>query len=277
MPTYAIGDVQGCFTPLKALLDRIQFDPARDRLWLVGDLVNRGRESLQVLRYVKQLGSAAVTVLGNHDLYLLAAWAGIVALRPTDTIQDVLAAPDRDELLDWLGRRPLLVREASHVLVHAGLLPRWSVADAEALAREAERCLHGPERTTFLRLVFETRGIQWSDGLTGTMRAVAAIKVFTRLRVCTEDGTMDTTFTGPPEQAPPGYHPWFHLSNRRHADATVVCGHWAALGLLIEPNVLVIDSGCVWGRALTAVRLEDRRVFQVSCPGHRSESKFACG
>ncbi len=268
MPTYAIGDIQGCFAPLKALLDRIHFDPARDRLWLVGDLVNRGRESLQVLRYVKQLGPSAVTVLGNHDLYLLAAWAGIVALRPTDTIQDILDASDREELLDWLSQRPLLFREGPHVLVHAGLLPQWSMADAETLARQAEGYLQGPERKTFLRLVFETRGIQWSEGLTGATRAVAALKVFTRLRVCKEDGTMDTTFTGPPGLAPLGYHPWFHFSDRRHAEATIVCGHWAALGLQIEPNLLAIDSGCVWGKALTAVRLEDRRVFQVVCPGH---------
>jgi bis(5'-nucleosyl)-tetraphosphatase (symmetrical) len=247
------------------LLDRIHFDPARDRLWLVGDLVNRGLESLRVLRYVKQLGSAAVTVLGNHDLFLLAAWAGVVTLRSKDTIQDVLDAPDRDELLDWLGRRPLLFREGPHVMVHAGLLPQWTVADAEALARQAERYLQSPDRETFLRLVFETRGIQWSERLTGATRAVAAIKVLTRLRVCTEDGTMDTTFTGPPGLAPPGYHPWFHLSNRRHAEATIVCGHWAALGLQIEPNLLAIDSGCVWGKALTAVRLEDRQVFQVVC------------
>jgi bis(5'-nucleosyl)-tetraphosphatase (symmetrical) len=265
MPTYAIGDIQGCFVSLKALLDRIQFDPGRDRLWLVGDLVNRGPESLQVLRYVKQLGSAAVTVLGNHDLFLLAAGAGVVTLRSKDTIQDVLNAPDRDELLDWLSCRPFLFREGPLVLVHAGLLPQWTVAEAQALARQAEQYLQGPDRETFLRLVFETRGIQWSERLTGVTRSVAAIKVLTRLRVCTEDGTMDTTFTGPPELVPPGYHPWFHLSNRRHADATIVCGHWAALGLQIEPNLLAIDSGCVWGRTLTAVRLEDRQIFQVAC------------
>lgn len=264
MATYAIGDIQGCFSSLQRLLTQIQFDPAHDRLWFVGDLVNRGPDSLRVLRYIKGLGSSAVTVLGNHDLFLLAIDAGMAKPREKDTVQDVLAAPDRDELIDWLRHQRLFYREGQYVLVHAGLLPQWTVAEAETLARRTERYLQGSDAETFLRLVFETKGIQWSERLTGVTQAVAAIKVMTRLRVCTEDGTMDSTFTGPPDMAPAGYRPWFTIPNRRHAEATIICGHWAALGLHIEEKVIALDSGCVWGNRLTAVRLDDRQVFQAT-------------
>ncbi len=273
MATYAIGDIQGCFSALQRLINQIQFDPGKDRLWFVGDLVNRGPDSLRVLRYIKGLGPVAMTVLGNHDLFLLAAWAGVATLRPTDTIQGILDAPDCKDLLEWLRRQPLLHREGRQVLVHAGLLPQWTVAEAETLAREVEGHLQGSEATTFLRAVFETKGIQWSDNLTGIPRAVAAIKVLTRLRVCKDDGTMDSAFTGPPDMAPAGYHPWFTVPNRRHGEATIICGHWAALGLHIEEKVLALDSGCVWGRDLTAVRLEDRLLFQVSCQEHQDRRR----
>lgn len=263
MTTYAIGDVQGCSTQLNQLVDRINFDPAKDRLWFVGDLVNRGPNSLEVLRFIKQLGPAAQIVLGNHDLFLLAVAENIVTLRPKDTIQDVLAAEDRAELVDWLRRQPLHHRERSFLMVHAGLLPEWSIDDAVNFAREVEAVLSGPYYRTILEALFQGLSPRWHPTLAGNERLVSITRVLTRLRTCTPTGEM-SGFSGPPEQAPSGYLPWFRIPNRKNSDTTVICGHWAALGLHIEPTLLAIDSGCVWGRELTAVRLEDRKVFQVA-------------
>lgn len=265
MSTYVIGDVQGCFSGLQRLLDKLNFESTTDRLWFVGDLVNRGPESLEVLRFIKGLGNRAVAVLGNHDLYLLAVAAGVMPLRPKDTTDRVLAASDRDELLGWLGERPLVHRADGVLLVHAGLLPQWTIDDAETLAREAHAALCGPERLTLLRTLHQTKELQWSQDLTDTTRLAAGIHVFTRLRTCTVDGLMEPFFSGPPQAARSGFHPWFTIPNRRHSDATIICGHWAALGLHLTESVLALDSGCVYGRELTAVRLEDRKVFQVSC------------
>lgn len=262
MATYAIGDVQGCSTQLNQLVDRINFDPSADRLWFVGDLVNRGPNSLHVLRYIKQLGPAAQVVLGNHDLFLLAVAANIVALRPKDTIQDVLAAEDRTELMDWLRRQPLHYRERSYFMVHAGLLPQWTIDEAVILAREVEVVLSGPQYRTILEALFLKNPRRWDPDLIGDERLASITRTLTKLRTCTPTGDV-SGFSGPPEQAPTGYLPWFRTPNRKNADATVICGHWAALGLHIEPNLLAIDSGCVWGRELTAVRLEDRQIFQV--------------
>lgn len=265
MPTYAIGDIQGCFSSLQQLLAQIPFDPARDRLWFVGDLVNRGPDSLRVLRYVKGLGSSAVTVLGNHDLFLLAIAGGVATPRPKDTVQEVLAAPDRDELLSWLRRQRLFYREGPFVLVHAGLLPQWTIEEAEALAQEAEAALRGPDCKPLLRALYPSNHLQWSPALTGAVRVATITKVLSRLRTCSPEGVMESSFAGPPDQAPPGFHPWFQIAERRHRDATIVCGHWAALGLHIGDGVLAIDSGCVWGGQLTAVRLDDHHIFQVAC------------
>jgi bis(5'-nucleosyl)-tetraphosphatase (symmetrical) len=263
MATYAIGDVQGCSTQLNQLVDRINFDPATDRLWFVGDLVNRGSDSLEVLRYIKQLGPAAQIVLGNHDLFLLAAAEDIVSLRPKDTIQDVLATEDRAELMDWLRRQPLHYRERSFFMVHAGLLPQWTIDEAVNLAREVEAVLSGPNYRTVLEALFRGLPPRWDPALIGNERLASITRVLTRLRTCTLAGDL-SGFSGPPEQAPIGELPWFRIPNRKNADATVICGHWAALGLHIEPNLLAIDSGCVWGKELTAVRLEDRQIFQVA-------------
>lgn len=262
MSTYAIGDIQGCFKSLRLLLDRISFNPRNDRLWLVGDLVNRGPESLATLRFIKELGAAVTVVLGNHDLFLLAAADGIVALRPKDTIRDVLAADDRAELVDWLRRQPLHYRDGTFLMVHAGLLPQWSIDDAVGFAREVETVLAGPHYRTFLQDLFHGPAPQWNPSLNGTERLVSLARVFTRLRTCTASGEM-SSFSGPPEDAPKGFVPWFRIPERRNADATIITGHWAALGLQLDPTHLAIDSGCVWGRQLTAVRLEDRKVFQV--------------
>ena len=262
MATYAIGDVQGCHDALQSLLDHIQFDPSCDRLWFVGDLVNRGPDSLGVLRSIRSLGRSARVVLGNHDLFLLAVSEGVVALPPKYTIGDVLKTDDRPDLIDWLRHQPLHHREGPFLMIHAGLLPQWTTQDAAQLAGEVETALRGDDFRSFLRSLFHEPVITWSSSLTGASRLATVARVLTKLRTCTPAG--DTSnFSGPPEETPPGYFPWFRIPTRRSADTTVITGHWAALGLHIEPNLLAIDSGCVWGRQLTAVRLEDRRVFQV--------------
>ncbi|MBX3320462.1 MAG: symmetrical bis(5'-nucleosyl)-tetraphosphatase [Nitrospira sp.] len=266
MATYAIGDVQGCYDALQRLVHHIQFDPSADRLWFVGDLVNRGPDSLGVLRYIRSLGPSTRVVLGNHDIFLLAVSEGLVALRPRDTIVEVLNADDRQELMDWLRHQPLHHREGPFFMVHAGLLPQWTTEEAARLAGEVETALRGDGFRPFLQSLFHEPITMWNPGLIGSSRLVSIARVLTRLRTCTPDGDM-SSFSGPPAETPPGYFPWFRIPARLSADSTVITGHWAALGLHMEPNLLALDSGCVWGRQLTAVRLEDRRVFQVQCNG----------
>lgn len=268
MATYAIGDIQGCFASLQQLLDRISFTPKADRLWLVGDLVNRGPSSLDTIRFIKDLGTSVRSVLGNHDLFLLAAAEGIAALRPKDTIHDILTAEDRPDLMNWLRRQPLHHHEDSFLMVHAGLLPQWTIDEAVGLAREVETVLAGPAYRTFLQELFHGRVPHWGPSLEGPERLVSITRVLTRLRTCKANGEM-SSFSGPPEEAPAGFTPWFRIPDRRNRGATIISGHWAALGLHIEPNLLALDSGCVWGRQLTAVRLEDRKVFQVDCADRR--------
>jgi bis(5'-nucleosyl)-tetraphosphatase (symmetrical) len=266
MATYAIGDIQGCFSALERLIQQLQFDPAKDRLWFVGDLVNRGPDSVNVLRYIKNLGGSAVTVLGNHDLHLLAVATGCVPMREKDTIQDVLAAPDRDDLIEWVRHQRMLYREGDFLMIHAGLLPGWSVSDADLFAQEVRTILRSDDYRTFLAALYDDkRARQWSSNITGMERSLAIAKILTRLRICTMDGRVDLSFKRPPEQAPSDYLPWFQIPNRHNADVTIIFGHWAALGLHMQDNVIGLDSGCVWGRQLTAVRLDDRHVFQVSC------------
>ncbi|NOT22017.1 MAG: symmetrical bis(5'-nucleosyl)-tetraphosphatase [Nitrospiraceae bacterium] len=265
MATYAIGDVQGCHEALQRLVQQIQFDPTSDRLWFVGDLVNRGPDSLKVLRYIKNLGNSAVVVLGNHDLFLLAVAEGIATLRPEDTLHAILAAPDREALLGWLRRQRLLYRENRFVLVHAGLLPQWSIDEAEGLAREVETKLHGPAYKDVLRALYPSKHLQWSSTLTGPTRLATIMKVLTRIRACSAEGLMESSYSGPPDHIPAGFLPWFRIENPERGDTTIVCGHWASLGLYCDEHLLAIDSGCVWGKQLTAMRLEDRKVFQVGC------------
>jgi len=262
MATYAIGDIQGCFASFQQLLDRISFAPKTDKLWLVGDLVNRGPNSLATLRFIKNLGPSVCLVLGNHDLLLLAVAEGIATLRPKDTIHDVLGADDRPELINWLRHQPLHHREGSFLMVHAGILPQWTIEEASALAREVETILTGPDYRTFLQALFHGPTSQWGPSLKGLERLVSIARVLTRLRTCTPTGEM-SNFSGPPDEAPAGFTPWFRMPHQRNVSETIITGHWAALGLHMEPQHLAIDSGCVWGRQLTAVRLEDRVVFQV--------------
>ncbi len=268
MATYAIGDVQGCATELYRLVEQIRFQPQSDQLWFVGDLVNRGPDSLAVLRFIRNLGSSAKVVLGNHDLFLLAVSESIVSLRPKDTIGDVLEVEERQELLDWLRLRPLHYRDKSFFMVHAGLLPQWTIAEASTMAREVEAVLASPNFRAFLHVLFHEPVVTWTPALQGMTRLATIARVLTRIRTCSAAGET-SRFSGPPENSPAGYVPWFRAPNRRNADHTIITGHWAALGLHLEPNLLAIDSGCVWGRQLTAVRLEDRTVFQVEGPTRR--------
>jgi bis(5'-nucleosyl)-tetraphosphatase (symmetrical) len=266
MATYAIGDIQGCYDSLQRLLDLCAFDPASDRLWLVGDLVNRGPQSLETLRLVKSLGPAALTVLGNHDLYLLMVAEGGAKFRgKDDTIQPILDAPDCTELLDWLRQQPLCHTEGEFCLVHAGLLPQWTAARARKLAREVEAELQGPKYRKFITNLWGSEPACWSDDLTGTPRLRVIVNAMTRMRFCTPEGIMELKTKGELANAPAGHLPWFDAPNRKSADAVLVTGHWSALGLKITPNLLALDSGCLWGGHLTALRLEDRRLFQVDC------------
>ena len=266
MATYAIGDIQGCYDSLQRLLEQCAFDPARDRLWLVGDLVNRGPRSLETLRFFKSLGEAAITVLGNHDLYLLmVAEGGAKYSGKDDTLDDIFEAPDRAELLGWLRKQPLCHTEGNYCLVHAGLLPQWTAARARELAREAEKALQGPDFREFIMNLWGSEPAAWSDDLAGWPRLRVIVNAMTRMRFCTPDGTMEFRVKGKVANAPAGHLPWFALPGRRSADSVLITGHWSALGLKITPNLLALDSGCLWGGHLTAVRLEDRRVFQVDC------------
>ncbi len=268
MATYAIGDIQGCFASLEALLEQCAFDPAHDRLWLVGDLVNRGPRSLETLRFVRGLGPAVTTVLGNHDLYLLMFAEGFGKRGKGDTLDAILKAPDRDELLHWLRQQPLCHVENGFCLVHAGLLPQWSVADARRLAAEVEQALRAPDYREFMACLWGSEPACWHDDLAGWPRLRVIVNAMTRMRFCSPDGVMELRTKGEATGAPAGFLPWFQVPGRRSADAVLVTGHWSALGLKIEPNLLALDSGCLWGRHLTAVRLEDRAVFQVDCaPG----------
>jgi len=264
MATFAIGDVHGCFATLEALLARIRFDPARDRLWLVGDLVNRGPRSLEVLRWARDLGEGAVVVLGNHDLHLLARAAGVERARRGDTLDEVLGAPDAEDLLGWLRSRPLLHREGSRVLVHAGLLPAWSAAEAEALAREVEVSLQGEEGPALLAGMRRELPAAWSENLPPFERRRLALAAFALLRTLTADGRPSFGFSGPPQEAPSECLPWWEPPSRREPGLTLVFGHWAALGahLLPERGIVALDSGCAWGGPLTAYRLEDGALFQ---------------
>jgi bis(5'-nucleosyl)-tetraphosphatase (symmetrical) len=262
MATFAIGDVHGCFATLRALLARIDFSPGRDRLWMVGDLVNRGPRSLDVLRWAAEMGDRLTVVLGNHDLHLLARAAGIAERKRRDTMDDVLDAPDRDELLAWLRNRPLLHREGDRVLVHAGLFPPWTIARAERLARATETRLRGPGGDRLLRSALEKRPDRWREGLGAGARARITLAGMARLRAVTAAGEMCADFSGPPAELPAGCLPWFAVPGRRSVEAQVIFGHWAALGLRLAPGIAGIDTGCVWGQSLTALRLDDGTVFQ---------------
>jgi bis(5'-nucleosyl)-tetraphosphatase (symmetrical) len=264
MATYAIGDLQGCADELDALLAQLPFDAARDRLWFVGDLVNRGPKSLAALRRVHALGERAVVVLGNHDFHLLRLAAGQARSRAGDTLDEVLAAPDAPRLIEWLRHRPLMHAEGGYAMVHAGLLPQWSIEKALALAREAEAALRGRRYREFLGALSGAEPRAWRDELAGWDRLRVIVNAMARLRFCTPSGDMAIEAKG--REAPPGYRPWFEL--RPGGEAAIVCGHWSALGLKLTPKLAALDTGCVWGGSLSALRLEDRKLFQLPCCGY---------
>ncbi len=264
MPRYLIGDVQGCLEPLQRLLALLPENPA-NVYWFAGDLVNRGPDSLGVLRLIRSLGAQARTVLGNHDLHLLCVAEGLGRLHRSDTLDAILAAPDRDELLDWLRRQPLAHHEDGYLLVHAGVLPSWRAAEVRLLAAEVEAVLQGPGYRGFLADMYGNQPLAWSPALTGQDRLRLITNALTRLRLCTLEGTIDFAFKGELADAPAGLLPWFDLPGRATADTCVLFGHWSALGLLMRSNLIGADTGCLWGRTLTAVRLEDRAVFAVPC------------
>ncbi|MGB8516765.1 MAG: symmetrical bis(5'-nucleosyl)-tetraphosphatase [Gallionella sp.] len=263
MAIYAIGDVQGCYAELMHLMEKISFDAARDELWFVGDLVNRGADSLAVLRLVKSLGNAAITVLGNHDLHLLAVSVGVAELHRDDTLDEILRAPDREELFTWLRNQRMLHVADSHVLVHAGLLPSWTIAQAKMLAHEVESRLRNTDYAEFLKHMYGNQPNVWDEELRGYQRLRVITNALTRMRICTLQGEMEFKFKGEQHKIPADYVPWFDVPKRASREATVIFGHWSALGLMVQNNIIALDTGCLWGGPLTAIRLSDRKIFQV--------------
>lgn len=273
MAVYAIGDLQGCLDPLQRLLDRIRFDPSVDRLWFTGDLVNRGPASLATLRFVRALGDSATTVLGNHDMHLLAiAWAENRSTRKKDTLSDILEAPDREELLEWLRRQPLLHHDPAlgFTMVHAGLPPQWDIEDARQVAAELEAVLRGDRFVDFLRHMYGDQPDRWQRSLQGIDRLRFIINALTRLRYLRPDGSMEFANKGPLSRAGVELTPWFSFPGRRSAGQRIVFGHWSTLGDLEQDGVFGIDTGCVWGGRLTALQLDAGIRHRVECgPGLR--------
>ncbi len=266
MTTYAIGDLQGCFDELQALLGKINFNPERDKLWFVGDLVNRGPKSLECLRFVKNLGNNAITVLGNHDLHLIAVYYGHQPLKKGDTLQALVDAPDAAELIEWLCHQPLVHHDATlkFTLVHSGIPPQWSIAEALAKSKEVEMALQGPQRQALLVHMYGSQPDQWDESLTGYDRLRIIINYFTRMRFCDATGKLNVSLKVNPADAPPGWHPWFAVS-RKTAQDDIVFGHWAALeGITHDPHAHGVDTGCAWGKALTALNLETKQRKNVA-------------
>lgn len=272
MAVYAIGDVQGCYDELMALLEEIHFNPAKDQLWFTGDLVNRGPDSLKVLRFVRGLGEAAITVLGNHDLHMLALAEGYAPHHRSDTLDEILNAPDREELLDWVRRQPLLHHDEKihFTLVHAGLPPQWDLSQARQYATEVESVLQGEQYHEFLANMYGNEPDIWDDRLEGWDRLRFITNCFSRLRYCDGNGRLCLKSKGEPGTQPEGYMPWFEVPGRKSRDLRVVFGHWSTLGLYRENGVFSLDTGCLWGGLLTAMHLEsDMGVYSLACPGHQ--------
>lgn len=266
MATLAIGDVQGCYDQLMRLLERAGYDERRDVLWFVGDLVNRGPQSAQTVRFAKSLGKRQVTVLGNHDLALLVIADGVKKPHRGDTFDELLSAPDRDEIIDWLRHQKMMHAGSGHAMVHAGLLPQWSLAQALALAREVEAALQGPEHREFLKQMYGNKPVRWRDDLAGYDRLRVIVNAMSRMRLVTRGGAMEFSHKTGLANLPAGYLPWYDAPGRASRGDRILFGHWAALGLLQREDVVCLDTGCVWGRALSALRLEDGRLFQLDCP-----------
>ena len=262
MAVYAIGDLQGCLDPLLRLLDKIDYNPKRDRLWFTGDVVNRGPDSLESLRFVRNLGDGAVTVLGNHDLHLLAAAENPGKLRGKDTLDAILKAKDGHELLHWLRHRPLMHHDKArnYTLVHAGLSPQWTLKTARSAAAELEAVLRGKDYPEFFKHMYGNKPVRWSKNLRGWERLRYITNVFTRMRFCDLDGNLDLSRKGRPSPRARKYVPWFDVPGRKNAKLRIVFGHWSTLGELVRRDLVSIDTGCVWGGCLTAAQLKATKV-----------------
>lgn len=269
MAIYAVGDLQGCLTPLKCLLDRVSFDPSKDRLWLVGDLVNRGPQSLETLRLLFALRDSVVTVLGNHDLHLLAVAYDIERLKKSDTLREIIEAPDRDVLIDWLRQQKLVHYDAERdiAMVHAGIPPQWSLKKALSLAAEVEEVLRDDDRLLqYLDGMYGNEPARWNGNLRGIKRLRVITNYFTRMRFCTADGTLDLKSKEGVGSAPDGFAPWFSHPKRKTRGQKIIFGHWAALeGRCDEPNVFALDTGCVWGNRLRMLNLDTGEYLHCDC------------
>lgn len=270
MAIYAVGDIQGCFDEFLQLLDLINLGP-QDQLWLAGDLVNRGPNSLQTLRFVKALGEQVVTVLGNHDLHLLAVARGGAKLNRKDTLDAILQAPDRETLLDWLQHQPLLHHDtkSGFTMTHAGIPPLWSLSDAQERASEVEQALRSDCAHSFLQQMYGNKPSRWKDSHTGIDRLRCITNYFTRMRFCDEKGKLDFDSKDSSSNPPKGFAPWFAQPQRKMAQQRIIFGHWAALqGVAVADNIFALDTGCVWGGSLTAMRLDNQQRFSVPSKGY---------
>jgi len=269
MALYLIGDVQGCDSALQRLLEKMAFSASRDTLYFLGDLVNRGPQSAAVLRRVMALGDSARSLLGNHDLSLLALAHGQRPPHRNDTMDEVLTAPDSAAMIDWLRRQSMAIHAHGVLMVHGGVLPQWDLAQTLALAAEVEDALRGPGLVAFLAKMYGNRPARWSDDLQGAERLRVIVNALTRLRFCTPEGEMDLNASGSPAQAPTGTLPWFDVPGRRTAGTPIAFGHWSTLGFLQRPDIIALDTGCVWGGCLSALQLgapgENHRLIQVQC------------
>ncbi|MEM7303932.1 MAG: symmetrical bis(5'-nucleosyl)-tetraphosphatase [Pseudomonadota bacterium] len=257
MATYAIGDIQGCFSELESLLEIINFNPHSDQLWCVGDLVNRGPQSLESIRFIKSLGDSVKCVLGNHDIHLIASYAGLQPCKPQSSLKPILDAEDAKELIDWLRHQPLLYHDPDlqWTMVHAGLLPQWDLTQAKTCAAEVEQQLQSDDYVNFLKEAYGNSPTQWTASLNDKDRWRVSLNAFTRLRMCSKDGAMDFNYKGPIGEQDPGLYAWFDIP-RKSEHARIMFGHWSALGLMQTDTLLALDTGCLWGNQLTAARID---------------------
>jgi bis(5'-nucleosyl)-tetraphosphatase (symmetrical) len=273
MAVYAIGDIQGCYDELQSLLKLIHFNPQHDQLWFAGDLVNRGPKSLETLRFIKNLGDRAVCILGNHDLHLIATAYGYPLDNDDHTLDAILCAPDRDELIDWLRQQPLLHHDDTlgYTMVHAGLPPQWDLTLAQQCAHEVETMLRGNNINNFIEHMYGNKPRHWSDELSGWKRLRFTVNCLTRLRFCDDQGRLKLKYKGPPGSQPPQYQPWFELPERKSRDLNIVFGHWSTLGQRSDAGIFPLDTACLWGGELTALRIDTTpQWFRLPCTGHQA-------